>query len=168
MLLRNRGADLLGIACGWESAMNLKKHATSGRVRRNPRHHPFGRVQGLRGGERCVDRNLLGDRRASLAEDLGCRLGQRCRRRARHLRAAEAPDLRGFSPSNLGRMKQFYETYSPLPKLATLLRELSWSKHLLLLSHCKSEEENEFLPALRHTRTLVASRTRKANQGISV
>jgi len=58
--------------------------------------------------------------------------------------AAEAPDLKGFSPSNLWRMKQFYETYSPLPKLATLLRELSWSKHLLLLSHCKSEEEKEF------------------------
>jgi len=49
--------------------------------------------------------------------------------------AAEAPDLKGFSASNLWRMKQFYETYSPLPKLATLLRELSWSKHLLLLSH---------------------------------
>jgi predicted nuclease of restriction endonuclease-like (RecB) superfamily len=58
--------------------------------------------------------------------------------------AAEAPDLKGFSPSNLWRMKQFYETYSLLPKLATLLRELSWSKHLLLLSHCKSEEEKEF------------------------
>jgi len=58
--------------------------------------------------------------------------------------AAEAPDLKGFSASNLWRMKQFYETYSPLPKLATLLRELSWSKHLLLLSHCKSEEEKEF------------------------
>jgi hypothetical protein len=41
-------------------------------------------------------------------------------------------------------MKQFCETYSPLPKLATLLRVLSWSKHLLLLSHCKSEEEKEF------------------------
>jgi len=58
--------------------------------------------------------------------------------------AAEAPDLKGFSPSNLWRMKQFYETYSLLPKLATLLRELSWSKHLLLLSHCKSEEEKQF------------------------
>jgi predicted nuclease of restriction endonuclease-like (RecB) superfamily len=41
-------------------------------------------------------------------------------------------------------MKQFYETYVALPKLATLLRELSWSKHLLLLSHCKSEEEKGF------------------------
>jgi predicted nuclease of restriction endonuclease-like (RecB) superfamily len=58
--------------------------------------------------------------------------------------AAEAPDLKGFSPSNLWRMKQFYEAYAPLPKLATLLRELSWSKHLLLLSNCKSDEEKEF------------------------
>jgi hypothetical protein len=41
-------------------------------------------------------------------------------------------------------MKQFYETYVALPKLATLLREVSWSKHLLLLSQCKSEEEKEF------------------------
>jgi len=58
--------------------------------------------------------------------------------------AARAPELKCFSPSNLWRMKQFYEPYAPLPKLATLLRELSWSKHLLLLSQCKSEEEKEF------------------------
>lgn len=56
----------------------------------------------------------------------------------------QAPELKGFSASNLWRMKQFYETYVALPKLATLLRELSWSKHLLLLSYCKSEEEKEF------------------------
>ncbi|WP_433969486.1 DUF1016 N-terminal domain-containing protein [Tunturiibacter gelidiferens] len=46
----------------------------------------------------------------------------------------QAPDLKGFSASNLWRMKQFYETYAELPKLATLLRELSWSKHLLVPS----------------------------------
>jgi len=56
----------------------------------------------------------------------------------------EAPELKGFSASNLWRMKQFYETYTATPKLATLLRELSWSKHLLLLSQCKSAEEKEF------------------------
>ena len=58
--------------------------------------------------------------------------------------AAEAPDLKGFSSSNLWRMKQFYETYAPRPRLAALLRELSWSKHLMLMSSCKSEEEMEF------------------------
>jgi hypothetical protein len=47
---------------------------------------------------------------------------------------SEAPELKGFSASNLWRMKQFYETYAVVPELATLLRELSWSKHLLILS----------------------------------
>jgi predicted nuclease of restriction endonuclease-like (RecB) superfamily len=58
--------------------------------------------------------------------------------------ATQAPELKGFSASNLWRMKQFYDTYAALPRLATLLRELSWSKHLLLLSSCKSLEEKEF------------------------
>ncbi|MGK5094156.1 PDDEXK nuclease domain-containing protein [Deltaproteobacteria bacterium TL4] len=56
----------------------------------------------------------------------------------------KAPDIKGFSASNLWRMKQFYETYADNEKLATLLRELSWSKHLLLLAQCKSLEEKEF------------------------
>ena len=50
---------------------------------------------------------------------------------------SQAPELKGFSASNLWRMMQFYETYVAFPKLATPLRELSWSKHLLLLSQCK-------------------------------
>jgi predicted nuclease of restriction endonuclease-like (RecB) superfamily len=41
-------------------------------------------------------------------------------------------------------MKQFYETYGNAPKLAPLLRELSWSKHLLFRSRCKSPEEKQF------------------------
>jgi predicted nuclease of restriction endonuclease-like (RecB) superfamily len=57
---------------------------------------------------------------------------------------SQAPELKGFSASNLWRMKQFYETYAVVPKLATLLRELSWSKHLLVLSQCKTMEEREF------------------------
>jgi len=61
-----------------------------------------------------------------------------------HWLTAQAPDLKGFSSSNLWRMKQFYEAYVGLPRLATLLRELSWSKNLLVLSQCKSPEEKEF------------------------
>ncbi|MGD0442587.1 MAG: PDDEXK nuclease domain-containing protein [Edaphobacter sp.] len=56
---------------------------------------------------------------------------------------AQAPDLKGFSASNLWRMKQFYELYADSPKLATLLRVLSWTKHQLLVQ-CKSAEEREF------------------------
>jgi len=38
--------------------------------------------------------------------------------------------IRGFSASNIWRMKQFYETYRENEKLATLLRELTWSHNL--------------------------------------
>ena len=56
---------------------------------------------------------------------------------------AQAPDLKGFSASNLWRMKQFYEMYAGSPKLATSLRVLSWTKHQLLVQ-CRSTEEREF------------------------
>jgi len=54
------------------------------------------------------------------------------------------PNVRGFSASNLWRMKQFFETYRNLPKLAALLRELSWSHNLAIMSRCKRDEEREF------------------------
>ncbi|ODS34934.1 MAG: hypothetical protein A7316_04695 [Candidatus Altiarchaeales archaeon WOR_SM1_86-2] len=54
------------------------------------------------------------------------------------------PGLKGFSAQNMWRMKQFYETYRDNPKLSTLLRELTWSSHLHILSKTKSIEEKEF------------------------
>jgi predicted nuclease of restriction endonuclease-like (RecB) superfamily len=54
------------------------------------------------------------------------------------------PNSRGFSASNLWRMMQFVETYRHQRKLATLLRELSWSHNLAIMSRCKRDEEREF------------------------
>ncbi len=54
------------------------------------------------------------------------------------------PNARGFSASNLWRMMQFFETYRKQPKLATLLRELSWSHNLAIMSRSKRDEEREF------------------------
>lgn len=54
------------------------------------------------------------------------------------------PDMRGFSDKNLWRMKQFYEAYAHLPKLSPLVREISWSHNLLILSRTKSIEERTF------------------------
>jgi predicted nuclease of restriction endonuclease-like (RecB) superfamily len=53
------------------------------------------------------------------------------------------PTLKGFSPQNLWRMRQFYETYKDSPKLAALWREISWSNHRLIMP-CKTPEEREF------------------------
>jgi len=57
---------------------------------------------------------------------------------------ANEPESRGFSDKNLWRMKQFYETYSLLPKLSPLVRELSWTHNLIIFSRCKTNEEREF------------------------
>ena len=51
------------------------------------------------------------------------------------------PDIKGFSDKNLWRMKQFYETYAgESEKLSTVLREISWSNNLTILSRAKSLE----------------------------
>lgn len=54
------------------------------------------------------------------------------------------PDLKGFSDKNLWRMKQFYQTCKAFPKLSALLREISWTNNLIILSRAKSVEEQEF------------------------
>jgi predicted nuclease of restriction endonuclease-like (RecB) superfamily len=54
------------------------------------------------------------------------------------------PEMKGFSDKNILRMKQFYENYKDLPKLSTLLREISWSHNLAIFSRCKTIEERGF------------------------
>jgi len=52
--------------------------------------------------------------------------------------------IKGFSPQNIWRMKQFYETYAGNEKLSALLREISWTNNLMILSRAKTEEAREF------------------------
>ena len=54
------------------------------------------------------------------------------------------PDLKGFSAQNIWRMRQFYEAYYKNEKLSALLREISWTNNLLILSKSESTEEREF------------------------
>jgi predicted nuclease of restriction endonuclease-like (RecB) superfamily len=58
--------------------------------------------------------------------------------------ANSEPNIKGFSPQNLWRMKQFYETYKDMPKLSALLREISWTHHTIIFSTAKTPEEREF------------------------
>ena len=41
-------------------------------------------------------------------------------------------------------MKQFYETYKDNEKLSPLVREITWSNNLLIMSGCKTDESKEF------------------------
>ena len=54
------------------------------------------------------------------------------------------PTMSGYSARNLWRMGQFFETYRDSPALASLLRGLSWSHNLAIMSRCKRPEEREF------------------------
>lgn len=54
------------------------------------------------------------------------------------------PGMTGYSAQNLWRMRQFFETYQGQPILSTLLRELSWSHNLAIMSRCKRDDEREF------------------------
>ncbi|REH01792.1 PDDEXK nuclease domain-containing protein [Flavobacterium aquicola] len=53
------------------------------------------------------------------------------------------PNITGFSPQNIWRMKQFFETYKDFAKLAPLVREITWTNNIIILP-CNSAEEREF------------------------
>ena len=56
-----------------------------------------------------------------------------------------SPETKGFSDKNLWRMKQFYELYNGADeKLSSLLRHISWTNNLTIMSRSKSPEERLF------------------------
>ena len=56
----------------------------------------------------------------------------------------EFPGIGGFSVSNLWRMRLFYEAYADNEKLAPMVREISWTKNILIFEKCKDNLEREF------------------------
>lgn len=59
--------------------------------------------------------------------------------------ATTIPVIKGFSDKNLWRMKQFYETYHNADeKLSPVVREISWTNNLVIMSRAKSAEERAF------------------------
>src|SRR5665647_292906 len=56
----------------------------------------------------------------------------------------EFPSMFGFSVSNLWYMSQFYTEYQGNVNLEPLVREISWSKHIVILKKCKDSQERQF------------------------
>jgi len=54
------------------------------------------------------------------------------------------PGIKGFSSSNIWRMRQYYETYQDNENLATLSREITWSNNITIMSRAKTDEAREF------------------------
>ena len=57
---------------------------------------------------------------------------------------SQEPSLKGFEKRNLYRMRQFYETYPNPEIVSSLLTQLSWTHHSILISRCKTEAERLF------------------------
>ena len=56
----------------------------------------------------------------------------------------EYPTLKGFTRPGIYRMKQFYETYKDNEIVSPLVRQISWTNNIMILSSTKSIEEKEF------------------------
>ena len=62
----------------------------------------------------------------------------------RGISPAHCKGSRGFTRSNLFRMRQFYESYARDKKVAPLARQLPWTHNLIILEQSKRSEEREF------------------------
>lgn len=57
---------------------------------------------------------------------------------------AEFPGIQGFGVSNLRDMARFYAEYQSNEILQPLVGEISWTKHILILTKCKDTQERRF------------------------
>ena len=64
------------------------------------------------------------------------------------------PHLKGFSPRNLRRMRDFYVTYQSEPKLMQKAQTLSWTQNAVILECCESNEQRSFYLALAEKNNL--------------
>lgn len=56
----------------------------------------------------------------------------------------EFPGIQGFSARNMWEMARFYSEYQPNEILRPMVAEISWTKHLIILTKCKDTQERRF------------------------
>lgn len=64
----------------------------------------------------------------------------------------EFPGIQGFSSANLWRMRNFYLAYQKNEKLAPMVREISWTKNIIILERCKDKSRTIVEYALKDTK----------------
>jgi predicted nuclease of restriction endonuclease-like (RecB) superfamily len=99
-------------------------------------------------------RELFGAVDAALTENLSqmelyCEIGRLVSQRpekgaavavAEYL-TAQCPDVSGFSPRNLRRMRDFYRTYASAPELLKLAMNIGWTQNVVILEAGLTLEE---------------------------
>ena len=56
----------------------------------------------------------------------------------------EFPEVSGFSVTNLWLMAQFYSEYHLVENLQPLVGEISWTKHIVIMTKCKDNTQRQF------------------------
>lgn len=56
----------------------------------------------------------------------------------------EFPGASGFSVTNLWLMAQFYSEYQQVENLLPLVGEISWTKHIVIMTKCKDVQQRQF------------------------
>ncbi len=56
----------------------------------------------------------------------------------------EFPGIKGFGVSNMWDMSRFYAEYQSNEILQPLVGEISWSKHIVILTKCKETQQRQF------------------------
>ena len=56
----------------------------------------------------------------------------------------EFPGVKGFGTSNLWDTARFYKEYQSDAILQPLVAEISWSKHIAIMTKCKNTQERQF------------------------
>ena len=56
----------------------------------------------------------------------------------------EFPGIQGFSARNMWDMTRFYSEYQSNEILQPLVAEISWSKHIVILTKCKEAQQRQF------------------------
>lgn len=56
----------------------------------------------------------------------------------------EFPGIKGFSRRNVFYMREFYLSYSELPKVQPLVAQIGWTHNLIIMQRCKDPQQREF------------------------
>ena len=56
----------------------------------------------------------------------------------------EFPGIQGFGVRNMWDMARFYAEYQSDEILQPLVAEISWSKHIIILTKCKDTQQRQF------------------------
>jgi hypothetical protein len=68
--------------------------------------------------------------------------------------SVQFPKVKGFSPRNLRRMRDFYRTYESRPDLMHKAQALGWTQNAIILECCENNGQREFYIDLANDRNL--------------